>query len=122
VTGSLEYLLQDVLGNSRIQATDVESSLVRLGSCATDEATSRGRGGDTRNRHGRSDRGRDRVGVLGDDHRREGRGRHVAAGSRTVLSGRRSRWGLARRRRVLSIRHFGRSTIMSEIGKLLMRR
>lgn len=86
MAGRLKYLLQDVLGDPGIQASNVEGALVGLGRGAADEATSGSRRGDTGNRHGRRDGRGDRVRVLRDDHLREGRGRHVTAGSRIVLA------------------------------------
>lgn len=77
MASGLEDLAQDVLSNTRVQASDVQRSLVRLGrSPARSIASSAGGGHDT-TRHGRADRGRDGVGVLWDDHRGERRRRHV---------------------------------------------
>ena len=113
MTGRFKDLFQNVLSDPGIQSSDVESAFVRLGRGATDEATAGGRRGDTRDRHGRGDSRGDRVRVLRDDHLREGRGWHVAAGSRVVLAWGRSGGLLLARDGVLSIsRHFGRSTMI----------
>lgn len=75
VAGGLEDLLQDLFGDSRVQAANVQRSLVGLRS-GTAGTTSAARGIETIVTHGRANRVRVEVGVLGDVER------GVLAGSR----------------------------------------
>lgn len=103
VTGSLKDLAQNILRDTRVQATDVESSLVRLGRRAPGEGTAAGGRHDLVTRHGRGDRGRNRVRVGRDVERR---GRHVGVGAiLTVLVAWSPSTGLGRRRKLASRRN-----------------
>lgn len=76
MTGSLEYLLQDVLCDPVVETSDIKCSFVWLRSGPTHKSTSTG-GGHHAPRHRRSNRRRDRVGVLGDHNWRTRRRGHV---------------------------------------------
>ena len=86
VTSGLEDLSQDVLGDAGVEAANVESALVGLGSSAAAEGVA-GAGGRhdaariTVPTHGRRNRRRDGIGVLGNVQRRR---RHVC-GIRVVV-------------------------------------
>ena len=86
MASSLENLSQDVLGDPRVKAADVESALVRLGGGATAEGVA-GAGGRhdaarvTVPTHRRRNRRRDGIGVLRDVQRRR---RHVC-GIRVIV-------------------------------------
>lgn len=105
VTSGLEDLAQDVLGDSRVQATHIQSSFVRLGSRTTRDIPSAAAGG--RHdvcAHGRADGRRDGIRVLRDDDGRQRRGRHVLLGlARSTPIVARGACG-GRRRRHLSLR------------------
>lgn len=76
MAGSLEYLLQDVLCDPVVETSDIKCSFVWLRSGPTHKSTSAG-GGHHAPRHRRSDRRRNRVGILRDHHWRTRRRRHV---------------------------------------------
>lgn len=94
-------MTQDVLGDARVQASDIQRTLVRLrGSTATEGTTAAGRHHAalvTAATHRRSDRGRDRIGVLRNMERRGRQVRRVRAGVLAILVARRTRVGLRRR-------------------------
>lgn len=77
MASGFEDLTQNVLGDPRVQTTNVQCPLVRFRrSTARGVASSAGGRHDT-TRHGRADRSRDGIGVLWDDHRGERGRRHV---------------------------------------------
>lgn len=113
VASRLKDLTENILSQTRIQPTNVKSTLVRFRGCATHVAACRGRRHDAA-RHGGADGGGNGVGVLRNYDRREGRRRHMAlrglgialsaivvAGSASLLRRRRNRGG-----RGLRLRHF----------------
>ncbi len=83
VASSLEDLAQHVLGDPRVESTNVQGSFVRLGrgTARSIARTSTGAGGrhDTAG-HGRADGSWDGVRVLRDNYRGERRRRHVLLG------------------------------------------
>lgn len=99
VPSSLEDLSQDVLGNTRVQATDVQCALVGLGGGATWEWTTARRGHDLVATHGRCDGGGDRIVVGRDVKRRRG---HVGVRAIAVLVTRGSCVGLRGRGKLAS--------------------
>ena len=76
MSSSLEDLFQDIFRHPRVETADVKSSLVWLRGCTTHISACAG-GGNHVSRHRRGDRGRNRVGVLGDNHGWARRRRHV---------------------------------------------
>lgn len=101
VTSSLEDLTQNILGDTGIQATDIQGPLVRLWRGATRKWAPAGRGQDLVATHGRGDSGRDWVGVGGDMQRRR---RHVGVRATVlgVIVARSSSIGLRRRGKLAS--------------------
>jgi hypothetical protein len=90
VASRLEDLTQHIFSYSGVQSSHIQGSLVRFGRGATRDVawstTARRHGVQARvARQGRAHGGGDGVRVLGDDHRRERRGRHMLLGS-AVLS------------------------------------
>lgn len=80
-------MLQDILCDTRVETSNIESSLVWLRSGPTHKSTSAG-GGHHAPRHRRSDRRRNRVGVLRDHHWRTRRWRQVRGIGLTIALGR----------------------------------
>lgn len=67
VTSRLEDLAQDILGDSLVQSTNIERSLIRFGRSSSEAGTGRRHHGPV----GRGDGAGDRVVVLGDVQRRQ---------------------------------------------------
>jgi hypothetical protein len=76
MSSSFEDLLQYILRDPRVEATNVESPFVWFRGCTTHISASASWGHHIP-RHRRGDSGRDRVGVLRDNHGRSGRRWHV---------------------------------------------
>lgn len=101
MTGGLEDLTQDVLGDARVQASNVQRTLVRLRGGAATKGASAARGHHAAlvaaASHRGSDRGRDRIGVLRNMQRRGRHVRRVLASILAILVARRAgvrlRWG-----------------------------
>lgn len=107
MTRRLEDLAQHVFRHTRIEATNIQSSLVRLGRCSSREGPpTAGRHDAARvvdTRHGRRDGGRDRVRILRDVQRRGGDVRAIALAVLGIVEAGGSSVRL-RRRRQLSCR------------------
>lgn len=99
MTSSLEDLSQDILGDTRIQAADIEGTLIRLGRSTTRERTTAGRRHDLVAAHGRGDGRGDRV-VVGRNVER--RGGHMGVRAIAVLVARGSCVGLRGRGKLAS--------------------
>jgi hypothetical protein len=103
MAGCLENLTQHFLCDPRVETSDIQRTLVRLGGGATHKsARAVGGHGGAVLAHGRRAGGRDGVGVLRDDDRRERRGGEVRRITAivTVLVPRRPRGGLRGRRQL----------------------
>lgn len=87
MTGGLEDLAQDLLGDARVQATNIQRTLVGLGSGTTTERAAAAGRDDAAliaaGAHRRGDGGRDGVSVLRDVKRR---GRHMSRVRASVLA------------------------------------
>lgn len=99
MTRSLEYLSQDILGDTRVQAADIEGTLIRLGRSTTGERTAAGRRHDLVAAHGRGDGRGNRIVVRRDVERR---GRHMGVRAIAVLVARGSCVGLRGRGKLAS--------------------
>lgn len=99
VTSSLEDLSQDILGDSRVQTTNVQRTLVGFGGGAAGKGATAGRRHDLVAAHGRGNGGRDRVRVGWDVQRWR---RHVGIGTVAIFVPRSSSIGLRGRRKLVS--------------------
>lgn len=113
MASGLKDLTENILSNTRVQASDVQGALVWLGGSPT-RHVARGvaRGRQHAGRHGRADGRGDRVGVLRDDDGGQGRRGHVLlwrALVAAVIARRASRSRLLRHgsRRRVRIGHYG---------------
>jgi len=98
VAGGLENLAQHVLGDSGVQSTDVQGSLVGLGGSAARHVAGLAAGwGHWVAGHRGADGGGDGVGVLRDDDRGQRGGRHVLLllllALVAIVAGGAARWG-----------------------------
>lgn len=98
VAGSLEDLSQDILGDSRVQTTDVQRALVGLRGGAARERATAGRRHDLIATHGRGDGSRYRIRVGWDVQRWR---RHVGIGAVAIFVARSSSTGLRGRRKLV---------------------